>query len=421
MAKVRKTVLAPGSYQSPQGEVVATPARIKRWVANIKRMKERGINIPSPWGHQANALPEGSDNAAFLASKMNAGYLLDASVGPKGELVFDLEYPALSHDPKSGCLVDPKAGTAIKEVSLGILPKFRDGAGNDYEDVIGHVALTPLPVWAGQEGFQSLALNPSMMTLALPTASGWKNLAMPDEMAPGGTATDDGPPMDDDPLADPGDDDELDISAGSNGGESEWFEKCKPVLTDHGITLPDDTAFENGWEHLFVAMTALQGRLTPKNASGGEGEDNNMAGATPEGPGMVAMSLQLSPLERNLIEAKQKEYYENARKRLERLRKRGCPAEALAKIEQRLGPGPMVTLSLDTKRNIITPELFHEIQILELAFPVKVGTLRTRGATAVPNPLKETATVNFETERKHAADMAAAMGMKLPDSWHPPV
>lgn len=160
-----KTICVPlGTHSSPDGDVCATPARVRQWAEKFTRMKRAGIRIPIAWGHQPNAIPI-EDEAAFQLSisKFNAGYVDALYADPDtGGLALEGDAPGVEVD-KAGNLVHwvrlpdgRQVKGAIGEVSAAV-NDWRDGKGRLWPDAVMHVALTPLPVCGGQKGLQRLA------------------------------------------------------------------------------------------------------------------------------------------------------------------------------------------------------------------------------------------------------------------------
>lgn len=164
----RKTVLAPGVYHAPEGRIEVTPQRIAGWVESFRLMKQDGIKIPIPWGHQSKANPIEpitqalQDERNFLHSRYNATYVEDLDIDPKtGALVVAAPPPpGFKVDLATGTLVNERDGTQIAEVSAAICD-WKDGKGRVWQDCIRHVALTPLPVAHGTGGFASLGTEPA--------------------------------------------------------------------------------------------------------------------------------------------------------------------------------------------------------------------------------------------------------------------
>lgn len=165
MARFKGIAIPPGEHVSPDGIVYATPDRIRRWADRFRKMRERGIRIPVAWGHGPDSLPVESE-AEFQRSlaQHNAGYLLDLYEDPEtGGLAFEAEAPGVEHDPDTKSLTywtrlptGQEVKGSIAEVSAGI-NSWQDGTGQLWPDSVIHLALTPLPVCAGQQGFLALS------------------------------------------------------------------------------------------------------------------------------------------------------------------------------------------------------------------------------------------------------------------------
>ncbi len=179
MGKALKTLLKTGIYSAPQGILRATPARLRRWAEQFRAMKSEGIRVPIGWGHHPTAVPGDADQRAeqqFYLSKMNAGTLSSLDFDGNADLNGALDCPGVEVDGKGNLVAWTKlpdgreVKTAISEVSIAV-KDWRDGKGKLWKDSIVHVALTPLPVFAGQDGFatalSTVSTDPSEFTLSL--------------------------------------------------------------------------------------------------------------------------------------------------------------------------------------------------------------------------------------------------------------
>lgn len=405
MARVRKTILKPGVYQSPDGEVVATPARLRKFAATCAKMSQAGNKIPVPWGHHSNAVPgqdTDPDFKAFASSRYNAGYTEGMSYDPKEGLVWEANLPGV--ECEGGQLVTMaelpdgrKVKTVIDEVSVAIAPRFKDGQGNVYEDAITHIALTPLPVMGHQKsGFAKLATAPE----------GTVFLSLVQHLA-----------YSEDDMAD---DEELEATdeAGGMAGD-EGFDRLKGLLGDHGITLPEDTTPENLTEHLIVALTALQGKLTPV----GEEEEPEVEdeGVTVEEPveGGVMMSLEGQPrIVVKMVEREQRRLKDAAKAKISQLRKNGLPADVSDQLESELGT---FRLGLTAEADAVEPPRFGLTAVLGMLERAqkrgmtKSLTKRLATTTEQASPLHKGTDADAERERK-MTDKLADMAM---GRWSP--
>lgn len=415
MARFAKTVLEVGTHQSPEGPVVVTPERIRRWADQHSQMRALGIKTPVPWGHQRSAFPQYAGEQQYLAAKLNAGYFdrLEASADGR-QLRAVIDAPGV--DVENGNLVTlaelpggPKVKAAISEVSAAITKKFKDGKGRVWDDVITHVAITPLPVWAGQEGFQSLSLESETVTLSL-GATGWT-------LATGGNMG-------------PDEDDDLEVDAGAPppvepplpmeppppaGGGDQSFFQAKSLLGEHGIVLPDSTTPENGWQHLAVALTALKGKLTPKGDDGNpdiaEPGDENAPVIAENSPAMLSLQRD-NPAAANALkkmsEREQTRVQNRLAKKMERARK-VLPADEMARLDN-MGT---VHLSLMGSGEMREPKEFTRSEVLDLVLAARPAAALTRtlsAATEHPSPIPSP-TKQAEEREKIIDEMAVMAGV----------
>lgn len=163
MATFKKVILSPGVYHAPQGTLHATPGRVRGWAKTFARMNQNGIRVPICWGHQPGAIPgegKGKADRQYELSRYNAGYIRNLSVSDDGDLEGELDIPGADVDEDGNLITwaempdGRKVRCAIKEVSAAIRD-WQDGSGRKWPDAITHVALVPLPVVAGQTGFET--------------------------------------------------------------------------------------------------------------------------------------------------------------------------------------------------------------------------------------------------------------------------
>lgn len=278
MAIVRTKVLPLGRHVSPEGEVQVTRERVKKWVAQDAQMRQEKIEIPIPWGHTESALPHhagSNEEAAYRASKFNAGYVRQLMQGADGGLEAELDAPGV--EVKDGKLVatatlpdGTPVQTAINRVSAMIGP-WRDGKGRDWDDIVGHVALVVRPVAADQNGFQQLSTGASKTAskfVCLSTAT--RRLAtMPDDKEkdkePGKGGGDTPAEVSDDLMKPPPEDEtligeSLEGAAQPNSADQE-IEQIKTALNELGVPLPQDTNAATFNRDLLVAITVLVGKM----------------------------------------------------------------------------------------------------------------------------------------------------------------
>lgn len=263
MATVRKIILSPGVYHAPQGRLHATPERVKRWADTFRRMKANGIRVPVCWGHQPGAIPgDGQDKAGrqYELSRFNAGYVTNMQRTADGDLEGELDIPGAEVD-EDGNLVTwakmpdgRKVRCAIKEVSAAIRD-WQDGSGRQWPDAIMHVALVPLPVVAGQEGFEA--------SLATESEPGEIHLSLSAYL--GGEDEEETMPMI-----------EEDVVETPDVGMDPMSETLQ-VLSEFGLHLPGDTNDGNLSERLRLVGGALikAGVVGGVNGGGHDGPDGD--------------------------------------------------------------------------------------------------------------------------------------------------
>lgn len=380
MSTVRKVLLRPGIYQAPQGELRATRKRVERWAETFRRMKALGIKIPCAWGHQPEAEPADASQRAerqYYLSRLNAGYLDDMAVDDQGNLSAVLDVPGCELDDKGNLVAwtrlpdGREVKTAVAEVSAAI-KDWTDGQGRTWPDSIIHVALTPLPVVAGQEGFMALSTagGKGPIYLSLTQLSGEGDMA--EENDKPGTEGGEG-----------------------EGGGNKHFKEGLEILKRHGISLPDDTTSGNFWERLCVAGAVLDG------AEGGEGEmdetepDGDEDGVSYSGeeggdltqeqrPVMMSLASARTPAEKKLLAKHQDEHKARQAKRIDGLVKRGMPVARANKLRDSLSS---YTLSLNSETGDVVPkDIDKELEVWDQALPRKKFREAFLSTTTQPEP-----------------------------------
>jgi len=271
VASFRKSVAVPGSYQTPEGPATVTSARIQHWHDSINEMVGLGIRPPVSWGHVSTSTPHTDDDAAFWASKYNAGKVTGAEIDEAGELFLLGDAAGLSM--RDGELVTQvelaggmKVETAIGEVSIGVRD-WTSGDGRDWKDVPIHLALTPLPVIVPPGGQSPFAPDSgqSFGLASLLTRFGTAPpvLPKPDNKAADNKAAD---------KTDPPDESKDDGKTGASA------EACVAMLAKVGVVLPEDTNAANFLERVYVACTALETAMQTDPADATKGAKEKAAG-----------------------------------------------------------------------------------------------------------------------------------------------
>ena len=446
MARVKTRLIPTGVHHSPEGEVNATPDRLKHWVSQFQKMRAKKMNVPVPWGHTSDATPE---NKAFLTSRYNAGTVENLSLSDDGQsLDVTIDAPGLQYE--DGNLVSVAkldngvmVKTAIKEVSAGIKRSLQDGTGETLNDVLAHVALVTHPVVAGQEGFQGLSqsegeisnvsFSPCSWNLALDTDAPprpkktKKNPNDPPSQAEGQRvsgnqeSSTDGHSADGDDFGkEDGDDDDDGLSGESSSGYS--FESLLANLAELGAALPPDTTEKNICDRLWVASTALLASRNPagqKPANPGsmnmreEQPDQMMLSLVREKPelkayldGLKSKAEALEATNKQLIKADKERRLDSLKTRLNRLSLSTKVREShFAALEAQ-------NLSLDDD-SLDLAKLESSMDLAESLIGDEMQTLSRRVTDAEPldNPLnKATAKEQAEAE-KHLEDMKRFAGV----------
>jgi len=142
-----KELLRVGRWVHPAKKFIldVTRERMAVWVANFRRMLEKGIRVPVPYGHSYDP----RDNAGFLVEMKADGDML------VGKFEIPREEDAA------------RLGSVATDVSVSVNPDFVDGQGEHFGEVIEHVAITNYPVVAGQSNFVALEAADGRRILSL--------------------------------------------------------------------------------------------------------------------------------------------------------------------------------------------------------------------------------------------------------------
>ncbi len=112
-----------------------TEKRIDSWIDCFNKYSENGGKIFVPEGHSVKA----SDNKGWVKRLMREN---DTLLG-----ILDITDKDMLASLKSN---------SVEDVSIAFKPDIMDDAGNKYDEMIWHVALTPIPAIRGQGGFVKL-------------------------------------------------------------------------------------------------------------------------------------------------------------------------------------------------------------------------------------------------------------------------
>jgi hypothetical protein len=164
-----KDVIASGNYQHPihGWSLDVDGKRMDSWVKSFEAMTKDGIKVPIYADHKPSTIT-------------HLGYLSGLCRGGPEALK---KYPELAKLPADKAPLNPKRLYAIHEfkdeasaalakgvgqVSVLIDKDMKGGNGKKYGEAIRHVAVTPEPVVAGQDGFMRLALSDDKTQSAIP-------------------------------------------------------------------------------------------------------------------------------------------------------------------------------------------------------------------------------------------------------------
>jgi hypothetical protein len=290
MARFRKTILTCGTHESPEGQVVVTPERLKKFANTHKAMRSAEINHPVCWGHHLSSVPQYPadlqfDAQQYLGSAFNCGKFTELIVdGENLDAIIDV--PGADVDEQGNLrtwVKDPETNkllpAAISEVSPAIVDRFEDGRGRVWEDIIGHVALVPYPVQMGQTGFKQLSALPNAKVTFLSTkATGWKLLGAGSRAGKfGDDEADETADLEDEPTETPEEPEVPEEPADDAGSEYAKVAAIVDKLAEvAGIHLPGATTKDDLIEHLSIILDHMQ--QAGAKPMGGE-EEEAAAGA----------------------------------------------------------------------------------------------------------------------------------------------
>jgi len=270
MAKFKKKVLEPGTYQSPDGQITITPERIKHWVNSFKEMKSSGLKVPTPWGHQSKASPD-YEEREFNESKYNAGFLDSLSTDDNGALLAIVDVPREEDADR--------VGTVVQEVSPQIETSWRDGKGKVWSDVITHLAFVTHPVVPNQENFEAVTpVGATRLSLKqkLSNPTGDKSMAKEEEDFEG---TEEETPKKPEKKEKKKKEPEMSHVEESGSGEHSGLDpELIDLLASCGLIIPDDTTEEDFIPALKASCATLKHSKEGGGVEGAGGEDDLLSG-----------------------------------------------------------------------------------------------------------------------------------------------
>ena len=411
----QKTMLNVGEYHSPDGQVKVTPSRLRHWAKNFKRLNSASQVVPMHWDHgsDVDSLRPLSQNEftrnQTRSAKNSVGKLTDFKVSQDGKSA-EITFQTLDK------VATNKVASNAVYVSPVIFPKWKDGAGNQYNDLITHLDLVNHPV----DHSQSLAtpVQPGPIACALrmglgttPFRLGAVMAKKPDELMDEEVIDDDemmgdyddemGDDLGDEMDADLGDDlgDEMDAEMGDemdddfgaelddlgmDTGEDIDLEVVDDgsaigdlmlALADHDVVLPEDTSMENFMDRLRTALIAKKGSSATSDVDADSGfDDGDTIVADPQIATMSAFA--------------NKSYSQKLNQHLKQLLQTGrcSPAEYRKRKSQSAG----VRLSLDAngkpKNTVLTHWIKSRASLPAGAVWSSKEKLRRMSASALAQP-----------------------------------
>lgn len=383
MAKLfKKVMLKVGDKHAPAGTVHVTPEQLQHWSRECARMKRNKQVVPIDWDHAAKdedlqpvSLSEYKQR--LRSSQTTVGRLHDFRLAPDGqgaEITLDVRSPhAIEQAELNNVFVSPV-----------IVPYFKDGSGNEYRNIIGHVDFVNYPVDHDQSDFipvEQGSIACSLRMAGQPIIRLSRDADMADEK--------------DDEKDEK--EDETDLEGGDElesppvEPEAALPEQPEPepiptsvkevlaALAQHDIILPNDTTEANFLDRVHSALLTAHAHKSKADEppAGPLGETK----VVDDTQGIAAMSLRLSSMEAALAE----QHKTAVEGRLKKLRDTGrcTPAE----YKDKGGLLGAVKLSLTDKGKPIPSEVEKWIDSREV---VPAGTFwdaqaRTR-LSAVVNP-----------------------------------
>ena len=337
----QKTMLTVGEYHSPDGQVRVTPGRLKHWEKNFQKLDKARQVVPMHWDHGSDVdslrpLSQSEFHRNKTRSAKNSvGKLTDFKVSQDGRSA-EITFQTLDQRATK------KVASNAVYVSPVIFPKWKDGAGNQYRDLITHLDLVNHPV----DHSQSLATQVETQPITCCLRMGLSNQPFrlgasmadkydDDEMLDDDMDAELDDDMDaelDDDMGDDvnididlddddeamGDDDDLDAEIdaelddlGMDSGEEMDLEVVDDgsqvgdlmlALADNDVVLPEDTSMENFMDRLRTALIAKKGTSTDSDSPDSDFDQGETIVADPQIATMSSYANQSysSKLNRNL-------------------------------------------------------------------------------------------------------------------------
>jgi hypothetical protein len=267
MIRIWKEVLLPGRQQDRNGRwFTYTTKNIQQAHTNLRKMIDRGWNVPCIWEHQnieVNSPEEWKAEWKANYAKKTFAHLSDSRINARGalEALHDLIDPA-----------DAKQLLKTRFVSPKVYPSYSDSRGGRYAGTtIAHVAATPTPVQFWQKPFElsrkdALYLSYAGDAMAEESDKKEEKVEKKDEKETP-KKKDDGEPSPD---------------------EGNEFSKLVEALTEKGFNIPEEV------DDLCKLIIAVKASSTKNDAMGDEldeGLNSNNGAPNTEGAGGPPMLM----------------------------------------------------------------------------------------------------------------------------------
>lgn len=390
MSAFRKSILAVGSYRSPEGAIHVTTDRLKHWEKSVRKIQSANYQIPVHWNHADitdtdHLSPIHRMSATPAQAERTVGRLVDFQVardGQSAEIVVETLTPSATEAVESNAVF----------VSPVLFDQWQDGRGESYSDIIGSVDLVDLPVDNSQSRFQPTAMMSTRSVIRMSTK--------PKQIFRLSTeAKMDAENENETPDADPQQPETPPTTPESPSMLSEVI----TGLAAMKIMLPSDTNTANFLDRLNVALMTVAAQDPEPEKENTEVVDPSPA--EPETPAIATMSTRINQLESRLLEGEKKA----VRDRLDALLKSGrcSPAEFDAKSKV-LGVQRM-SLATDgtVNRGAIGDWVSDRESIPEGAFWDPAQKIQRMSASPQPDKFKTKgdSSPDVETMKRQKAEM----------------
>ena len=376
MPRYRKDTLRPATYSVPdksgkkRRSIKYTDADTQHLAKRFRDMKAAGLKIPVVWEHQADGLPLTEEQLAErLADRARRfiGYADGVDLDAAAKLDLELEVPDES---------DARQFEKVGFVSPGIVHDYIDGSGHLWPGrSIVHLAVTPRPVQHNQN-------MPERLSLSL---YDFECLSLDD--------------LEDDPVDDnDADDTPVDTKPDGEGeGEGSFsVEEVMKQLEEFGIHLAPGTTEENFFQHLSVALHALQGAKDSGSELDTPDKTEEPEPVPEQSPVMMSMQRQLEGLRKTAV----KGFRKDLTTRIEALKTSGRISKPVR--DKLMSELKAENLSLTDDGELAQSRLLAKVEAYEDLDKGAFLSMDRGQPTPVPDPDEQAA----EAEKKDNEEMA---------------